>query len=139
MNHLRYSAGLVLGMTLFMSIPNEGKAENTSLEMKVRERAASIEAKLIAWRRDIHQHPELGDQEQRTSHLVSEHLRTLGLEVRTGVARTGVVGVLKGAKPGRAVALRADMDALPVKEPDVYLLRTGKMASRQENMPGGFS
>ncbi len=118
MNHLRYSAGLVLGMTLFMSIPNEGKAENTSLEMKVRERAASIEAKLIAWRRDIHQHPELGDQEQRTSHLVSEHLRTLGLEVRTGVARTGVVGVLKGAKPGRAVALRADMDALPVKEPD---------------------
>ena len=82
----------------------------------VRKRAADVEQKLIAWRRDIHQHPELGDQEKRTAKLVAEHLRGLGLDVRTGVARTGVVGVLKGAKPGRTVALRADMDALPVKE-----------------------
>ena len=118
MNYLRYSAGFLFGVTLFMSSPNEGKADDSSLETKVRERAASIEAKLIAWRRDIHQHPELGDQEHRTSHLVSEHLRSLGLEVRTGVAHTGVVGILKGAKPGRTVALRADMDALPVKEPN---------------------
>ena len=78
----------------------------------------AVEEKLIAWRRDIHQHPELGDQETRTANLVAEHLRGLGLEVRTGVARTGVVGILKGGKPGRTVALRADMDALPVKEPE---------------------
>lgn len=118
MNDRRYWGGLVLGVTIFILAPNDGKADSSSLEVKVRERAASIEAKLIAWRRDIHQHPELGDQETRTSRLVSEHLRNLGLEVRTGVARTGVIGILKGTKPGRTVALRADMDALPVKEPD---------------------
>jgi amidohydrolase len=118
MSFLRHSVGLVLGVVWFLSIPDEGKAENAALEAKVREQAAAIEAKLIAWRRDIHQHPELGDQENRTARLVTEHLRSLGLEVRTGIARTGVVGILKGAKPGRTVALRADMDALPVKEPE---------------------
>ena len=118
MNSMRYSAGVALTMALFISIPTMASAEIVSLEAKVRERAASIEQKLIAWRRDIHQHPELGDQENRTSSLVAEHLRSLGMEVRTGVARTGVVGVLKGAKPGRTVALRADMDALPIKEPE---------------------
>ncbi len=118
MNFLRHSVGLVLGVVLFLSIPDEGKTENAALEAKIREQAAAIEAKLIAWRRDIHQHPELGDQENRTARLVTEHLRSLGLEVRTGIARTGVVGILKGAKPGRTVALRADMDALPVKEPE---------------------
>jgi amidohydrolase len=118
MNFLRHSVGLVLGVVLFLSIPDEGKTENAALEANIREQAAAIEAKLIAWRRDIHQHPELGDQENRTARLVTEHLRSLGLEVRTGIARTGVVGILKGAKPGRTVALRADMDALPVKEPE---------------------
>ncbi|MCK0538457.1 amidohydrolase [Alcanivorax quisquiliarum] len=73
---------------------------------------------MIAWRRDIHQHPELGEQETRTAALVAAHLTKLGLEVTEGVGRTGVVGILKGAKPGRLVALRADMDALPVKEPE---------------------
>jgi amidohydrolase len=100
-----------------ISIPALG-ATSTPLELKIRERTASDESKLIAWRRDIHQHPELGDQEHRTARLVEDHLRRLGLEVRTGVARTGVVGILKGAKPGRTVALRADMDALPIKEPE---------------------
>ncbi len=79
--------------------------------------APAIEAQLIAWRRDFHQHPELGNREFRTAGIVAEHLRTLGLdEVRTGVAHTGVVGLLKGALPGPVVALRADMDALPVAE-----------------------
>lgn len=118
MSLMRYSAGFVLMVVLFMPLRSEASAESVSLDAKVRERAASIENKLIAWRRDIHQHPELGDQENRTSRLVAEHLRSLGMEVRTGIARTGVVGVLKGSKPGRTVALRADMDALPVKEPD---------------------
>jgi amidohydrolase len=93
------------------------RADNSGLEATVRKRTSEIEEKLIAWRRDIHQHPELGDQEIRTGRLVAEHLRKLGLDVRTQVARTGVVGILKGAKPGLTVALRADMDALPVKEP----------------------
>jgi amidohydrolase len=95
-----------------------GRGDSAALEAEVRKRAAAIEEKLIAWRRDIHQHPELGDQEKRTSGLAAEHLRALNLEVQTGVARTGVVGILRGGKPGRTVALRADMDALPVKEPE---------------------
>ncbi len=88
------------------------------LEQQIRSRAAEIEEKLIGWRRDIHQHPELGEQETRTAGLVAEHLSKLGLDVKTGVARTGVVAILKGARPGPVVALRADMDALPVKEPE---------------------
>lgn len=87
-----------------------------SLDEQVRARSTSVEPKLIAWRRDIHQHPEMGNQETRTAKLVADHLRKLGLEVETGVAKTGVVGLLKGGKPGRTVALRADMDALPITE-----------------------
>jgi amidohydrolase len=78
--------------------------------------AGEVEQKVIAWRRDIHANPELGNREFRTAKLVADHLRSLGLEVRTGVAHTGVVGLLKGNKPGPVVALRADMDALPVTE-----------------------
>ncbi|HWQ85141.1 amidohydrolase [Brevundimonas sp.] len=72
--------------------------------------------RVVAWRRDIHAHPELGFAETRTAALVAEHLRALGMEVRTGVGKTGVVGVLRGGRPGRTVALRSDMDALPVLE-----------------------
>ena len=79
--------------------------------------APTLEAQVIAWRRDLHAHPELGNREHRTAGIVAAHLRRLGFdEVRTGVAHTGVVGVLKGALPGPVVALRADMDALPVAE-----------------------
>ncbi|MCM2355202.1 MAG: amidohydrolase [Arenimonas sp.] len=78
---------------------------------------AKVDAKVQAWRRDIHQHPELGNRETRTAALVAEHLRALGLEdVRTGVATTGVTAVLRGGKPGPRIAIRADMDALPVTE-----------------------
>lgn len=71
---------------------------------------------VVAWRRDFHQHPELGFAETRSAGVIADHLRSLGLEVRTGVGKTGVIGVLRGARPGRTVALRADMDALPVQE-----------------------
>jgi amidohydrolase len=71
---------------------------------------------VIEWRRDLHQHPELSNREFRTAKVLAAHLEALGLEVQTGVAHTGVVGVLKGGKPGPTVALRADMDALPVVE-----------------------
>ncbi len=77
---------------------------------------AAIEPKVVAWRRDIHQHPELGNREFRTSALVAEHLKGLGFDVKTGVAHTGVVGTLVGGRPGPVIALRADMDALPVTE-----------------------
>src|SRR5687768_2101226 len=75
-----------------------------------------MEPRIVAWRRDIHQHPELGNREVRTAALVAAHLRALGIETKTGVAHTGVVGLLRGAKPGPVVLLRADMDALPVTE-----------------------
>ncbi len=78
--------------------------------------AAEVADKVLAWRRDIHQHPELGNREFRTSALVADHLAALGMEVRTGIAHTGVVGILRGARPGSRIALRADMDALPVTE-----------------------
>ena len=79
--------------------------------------AARVDGKVQAWRRDIHQHPELGNREVRTAQLVAEHLRALGFEeVRTGIATTGVTAVLRGGKPGPRIALRADMDALPVTE-----------------------
>jgi amidohydrolase len=79
-------------------------------------RVPAVMAKVIAWRRDIHQHPELSNREVRTAKVVADHLRALGLEVTTGIARTGVVGLLRGGRPGPVVALRADMDALPVTE-----------------------
>ncbi len=78
--------------------------------------AAQVNAQVLAWRRDIHQHPELGNRETRTSALVAAQLKSLGLSVQTGVAKTGVIGLLKGALPGPRIAIRADMDALPVEE-----------------------
>ncbi|WP_349258689.1 amidohydrolase [Steroidobacter sp.] len=78
--------------------------------------ASKVETKVINWRRDLHQHPELSNRETRTAKLVADHLKKLGLPVRTGLAHTGVSAVLKGGKPGPVIALRADMDALPVTE-----------------------
>lgn len=80
------------------------------------ERASGLKEQLVAWRRDFHQHPELGFEEHRTSMIVAEHLERLGLEVNRGVGRTGVVGILRGKEPGPTIALRADMDALPIQD-----------------------
>ena len=79
--------------------------------------ADRLEPKVIAWRRDLHQNPELGNREFRTSKLIAEHLRSLKvIEVHEKIAHTGVIGILKGGLPGPVVALRADIDALPVEE-----------------------
>src|SRR5688572_7863168 len=98
---------------LFASAPAAAQAD---LSAEVDRRAAAVNEKVVAWRRDVHQNPELGNREVRTAKLVADHLRSLGMEVRTGVAHTGVVAVLTGGRPGPVVALRADMDALPVTE-----------------------
>lgn len=78
--------------------------------------AQTIAPQLIAWRRDFHQHPEIGFQEIRTAGVVAEHLQTLGVETTTGVGKTGVVGLIEGREPGPTVLLRVDMDALPITE-----------------------
>ena len=78
--------------------------------------ASAVLPKVVAWRRDLHAHPELGNREVRTSAFLAEHLRAMGYQVRTGVAKTGVVGLLVGGRPGPVVALRSDIDALPVTE-----------------------
>jgi len=91
-------------------------AQKNVLRTEVAKKASAIEQKIIAWRRDFHEHPELGNNEVRTSAIIAKHLQSLGIIVTTGVAKTGVIGVLKGGKPGPVVALRADMDALPVTE-----------------------
>jgi amidohydrolase len=78
--------------------------------------ADKIEPKTIAWRRDFHEHPELGNREFRTAKIIADHLRSLGIEVKEGVGKTGVVGILRGSRPGPVIGLRADMDALPLVE-----------------------
>jgi len=91
-------------------------AQTATADADIQRRVVAVTPKVVAWRRDIHQNPELGNREVRTGKLVADHLRSLGLEVQTGVAKTGVVAILRGALPGPVVALRADMDALPVTE-----------------------
>src|SRR4051812_10274279 len=91
-------------------------AQNTAQRADVSKRADAITEKVTNWRRDFHEHPELGNSENRSAVIIAKYLQSLGIEVKTGVAKTGVVGILVGGKPGPVVALRADMDALPVTE-----------------------
>ena len=91
-------------------------AQKLSIQEIIQQKADKLESKVIQWRRDFHEHPELANREFRTAAIVAKHLESLGLQVKTGVAVTGVVGILNGGKPGPVVALRADMDALPVAE-----------------------
>lgn len=101
---------------LLVMISSNVLAQKGNLRTEVSKKALSIEKKVIDWRRDLHEHPELGNSEVRTAGIVAKHLESLGIEVQTRVAKTGVVGILKGGKPGPVVALRADMDGLPVTE-----------------------
>ena len=113
------SVALCLAITALPLADAPAAAQDRSgdaLSVTIDRHAREIEPRVVAWRRDIHEHPELGNREFRTAALVAAHLTALGLEVRTKVAHTGVVGVLRGARPGPVVALRADMDALPVTE-----------------------
>ncbi len=108
---------LVCAFALFLTVLSvAASAQVQVLTPQIQSRIAAIEPKVVAWRRDIHAHPELGNREVRTAKLVADHLRSLGIEVQTGIAHTGVVGLLKGGKPGPVVLLRADMDGLPVTE-----------------------
>lgn len=108
MKKLLLSTALIAPLFLF--------AQKSVLKVEAAKRADALTEKVITWRRDFHQHPELGNLETRTAGIIADHLRKLGIEVKTGVAKTGVVGVLVGGKPGPVVALRADMDGLPVTE-----------------------
>lgn len=103
----------IVFLLLFASSTVFGQA---NLKPILDKKAGEIEQKVIEWRRDFHQHPELGNEEVRTAGIIAAHLKSLGMEVQEEVAVTGVVGILKGGKSGPTVALRADMDALPVTE-----------------------
>lgn len=103
----------LLALSLYTTIAT---AQTDALKANVSKKADAMQAKLVTWRRDFHEHPELGNHETRTAGIIANHLKSLGIEVKTGVAKTGVVGLLKGGKPGPVVALRADMDGLPVIE-----------------------
>jgi amidohydrolase len=107
--------GLIIIATAFSSILS-AQSPAEKLKTKANLEADKIESKCIDWRHDFHENPELGNREFRTSKIIAEHLKKLGVEVKEGVAKTGVVGILKGGKPGPCIALRADIDALPVTE-----------------------
>ena len=104
----------LLSMLVVLSVPYASLATDMSREIDAA--TAAVMPKVIEWRRHIHQYPELSNREVKTAKYVEDHLRKLGLEVRTGIARTGVVGILRGSQPGPVIGLRADMDGLPVTE-----------------------
>jgi len=106
---------LLLVLTFLLSHLNLN-AQSNDIQNEIQTKVKGIEQKVIDWRRDIHQNPELGNREVRTAAMVAKHLGSLGMEVITNVGVTGVIGILKGSLPGPVVALRADMDALPVLE-----------------------
>jgi amidohydrolase len=107
---------LNIAIVFILSIQANAQNDITKLKEKISIQADKIESKCIAWRRDIHAHPELGNHEFKTAKLIADHLKELGIEVKEGVGKTGVVGLLRGAKPGPCIALRADMDGLPIIE-----------------------
>jgi len=112
---MKHPGKLILAASLLLAAPTSAQPAamfSTQVEASI----TQVLPRMIAWRRDLHEHPELSYEEVRTARVVAQHLRSLRLEVRTGVAQTGVVGVLRGARPGPVIALRADMDALPVTE-----------------------
>lgn len=110
MKYRLFILGLLTGNSLF------AQSDIEKLKNKAAAASDKIEAQCIAWRHDFHQHPELGNRETRTASIIAAHLKKMGLDVKEGVGKTGVVGLLKGGKPGPCIALRADIDGLPVTE-----------------------
>ncbi|HMH24134.1 MAG TPA: amidohydrolase, partial [Puia sp.] len=110
---MRRSFVLLNGLLLLTLL---AAAQKKDIHLLIDEASERIEPRTIAWRRDFHQHPELGNREFRTAKIIADHLRSLGIEVKEGVGKTGVVGILRGAKPGPVIGLRADMDGLPIVE-----------------------
>ncbi len=106
----------VVTIFILLFIQLSAQTEITKLKERVTVAADKIEPKCIEWRRTLHEHPELGNREVNTAKLIVTHLKKLGIQVQERVARTGVVGILKGGKPGPCIALRADMDGLPITE-----------------------
>ncbi|MFL5809531.1 MAG: amidohydrolase [Flavisolibacter sp.] len=106
---------IFFGVSLLLFTASRSQ-QKTNQDKYILDAVNKIESKCISWRRDFHEHPELSNREFRTSKIIAEHLRSLGLEVKENVAKTGVVGILKGGLPGPVIGLRADMDALPVTE-----------------------
>jgi amidohydrolase len=113
---LAAALGLVLSVPLTTRPASAQSPARSESSWDLNEIAAGLERQVIEWRRDFHQHPELSNREFRTAGIVAEHLRSLGMEVTEGVAHTGVVGILRGGRPGPTILMRADMDGLPVEE-----------------------
>ncbi len=107
---------ILLSYCFLLLYVNSGAQSPTPIQQLINQKSSALLPKVIEWRRYIHQNPELGNREFKTMEYIAAHCKKLGLEVQTGVAKTGVVAILRGGKPGPVVALRADMDALPVKE-----------------------
>lgn len=124
---------LVAGLLI---ISTDSTAQTSNLKALIDQRADELENQVIEWRRYFHENPELSNREFNTSKVVAEHLESLGLEVQTEVAITGVVAVLEGSKPGPVVALRADMDALPVVERNNLPFKSVKFGEYQGNRVG---
>jgi amidohydrolase len=127
---------LILTLASMSTASAQPKSQASPLAAEIDKRAAAIEKDLLAWRRHLHEHPELSNREVETAKFIADKLRSFGLEPQTGIAKTGVVAVLKGARPGPVVALRADMDALPVSE-EVDVPFASKAKSEYEGRPVG--
>lgn len=113
---MKFAVNMVAAVAALVFCAPAQAQTQTGFTAPVESSIQSVLPRMVAWRRDFHQNPELSYEEVRTARIVAAHLRGLRLEVRTGVAQTGVVGILRGGRPGPVIALRADMDALPVTE-----------------------
>ena len=116
MKTLPVAAAFILVFSFFSNFAVAQNGSTDALHQKISEQSEKIFDQVVEWRRHFHENPELSNREDQTAAYIADYLRTLGIQVETGVAHTGVVGILKGGKPGPVVGLRADIDALPVRE-----------------------
>ena len=115
-NTLRPIRPTSIAFAICAAISSLSISANANASDTLTKQLKDVEKSVVAWRRDIHQHPELGNRETRTADIAATHLEKLGMQVERNIGYTGVVGILKGELPGPTVMLRADMDALPVTE-----------------------